>query len=164
MADDTARERQRAYNREWQRKWRAANPELARQVSREASRKSRAKDRNAERIKRRRYEKMRRHGPDAQAMFMKFWQAQDGCCYLCGDPLPPDDPHAVAIDHDHRCCPKERTCGVCRRGLACGRCNRLIGLADDDPERIRRIAAALEYAIKLVTERLARRETQEPLF
>jgi hypothetical protein len=44
-----------------------------------------------------------RHGlwPDQR---QARWDAQDGRCYLCGDPLP-DDPSEVRLDHDHRCHP-----------------------------------------------------------
>ena len=30
---------------------------------------------------------------------------------------------ALAIDHDHDCCPGQRTCGSCLRGIVCARCN-----------------------------------------
>jgi hypothetical protein len=71
--------------------------------------------------------------------------AQCGCCYLCGDPLP-EDPAFVATDHDHSCCPGSRSCGRCVRGLACVPCNTLIARANDDPERLLRIAVNLERA------------------
>ncbi|HEY5314257.1 MAG TPA: endonuclease domain-containing protein, partial [Pirellulales bacterium] len=65
------------------------------------------------------------------AMFME----QRGCCYLCENPLP-DDRKKVVIDHDHAHCPVGRSCGVCRRGLACSNCNTLIGLAQEDGHRL----------------------------
>ncbi len=164
MADDTARERRRAYNREWQKKWRAENPDLARRVSLESNRRRRAKDPLAEKQYRRRYEKMRAHGTNAQAVFTAFWGAQGGCCYLCGDPFPSKTPSEAHIDHSHDCCPYGRSCDICRRGLACGRCNKLIGLADDDPARLRRIADALEAANRSMTARLSGRPIQEVMF
>jgi hypothetical protein len=33
----------------------------------------------------------------------------------------------VHVDHDHRCCPGERSCGQCVRGLAHHACNRRLG-------------------------------------
>ncbi len=33
----------------------------------------------------------------------------------------------LAVDHDHRCCPGATSCGLCVRGLLCGRHNREIG-------------------------------------
>jgi hypothetical protein len=68
------------------------------------------------------------------------------------------------IDHDHSCCPQRRSCDICRRGLACGRCNKLLGLANEDPARLHRIANALEAANTLVQARLPGRPIQEAMF
>lgn len=93
---------------------------------------------------------LQRHGrefdPDA------MWAAQAGTCYLCGADL---DPTAMTVDHDHRCCPRGKSCAICRRGLACHRCNCLIGLGDDDPAKLRQIADCLEAGIAAVTARMA---------
>jgi hypothetical protein len=67
------------------------------------------------------------------------------------------------LDHDHRCCPRGKSCQYCRRGLACPECNQLIGLAHDDPDRLRRIAANLEIALKDADARLALKPGQETL-
>jgi hypothetical protein len=72
---------------------------------------------------------------------------QDGCCYLCGDPL---DKLHIHIDHDHRCCPGNRSCGQCIRGLACRWCNQGLGQFKDDPARLRRVADNLEKAMTIV--------------
>lgn len=85
--------------------------------------------------------------------------AQDGRCYLCGDELTYDE---AVIDHDHECCrptPTRRgvrrfSCQYCRRGLACERCNHVIGHAGDDPERLRRIAGNLAAVLPLVRARI----------
>jgi hypothetical protein len=84
-----------------------------------------------------------------------LWAAQDGRCYLCGDELNPGPGRHVHIEHDHSCCPLFRSCSTCRRGLACKRCNSAIGLADDDPGRLRRMADALEAAQLAVEQRKA---------
>ena len=90
-----------------------------------------------------------------------LWTEQDGRCYLCGDPLPENgDYHAVVVEHDHRHCPPGRSCAVCRRGLACLCCNRLIGLARDDPKRLSRVAANLARAKRRVTANLRRAQRQ----
>ena len=46
------------------------------------------------------------------------------------------------VDHDHRCCPTERTCGKCIRGLLCSPCNMTLGFMQDDTARLER---AIEY-------------------
>lgn len=79
--------------------------------------------------------------------------AQSGRCYLCSDPL---DPAHIHVDHSHACCPGNRSCGSCIRGLACRWCNQGIGQFRDDPERMRRAATALELAEATITSALAR--------
>ncbi len=78
---------------------------------------------------------------------------QDGCCYLCADPLDPKHTH---VDHSHACCPGDRSCGKCVRGLACRWCNQGVGQFRDDPERMRRAALALELAEATIRPALAR--------
>lgn len=89
-------------------------------------------------------------------------EEQQGKCYLCGGPLPASG-YMLAIDHDHRCCPRRKSCSYCRRGLACHSCNLLIGHAHDDPQVLRRIADNLEAAITDVTRRLAAKPAQVDL-
>jgi hypothetical protein len=58
-------------------------------------------------------------------------EKQEGGCAICGG----QDQHqgrSLSIDHDHSCCPGEKTCGKCNRGLLCGQCNRALGLLRDD--------------------------------
>ena len=57
--------------------------------------------------------------------------AQDGKCGLCGERRP------LAVDHCHA----TRTI----RGMLCGRCNRGIGLLDDDPGLLQR---AIDYLVR----------------
>lgn len=72
---------------------------------------------------------------------------QGGCCYLCGDLLDLAQPRKVHVDHDHACCPGTKTCGKCIRGIACDPCNRGVGYFRDDPQRMRRVADALEAVV-----------------
>lgn len=94
------------------------------------------------------------HGCDWKKLIAQLWEAQDGKCYLCGDPLDRSKRLGVQLDHDHSCCPTGRTCEKCRRGLCCNRCNTLIAWAMDDPERMHRIASNLEVAKALVRQRM----------
>ena len=85
------------------------------------------------------------HGmtPDDYAALLA---AQDGRCYLCTEPFRAEEKGAVHIEHDHRCCPSGYSCERCRRGLACRRCNMLVGKVLDDPALLRLIAGNLEKA------------------
>jgi Recombination endonuclease VII len=101
------------------------------------------------------------HGPDVEAHFAAMWDAQDGCCYLCRAELTRD---LARIDHDHTCCPRGRSCSACRRGLACDRCNTLIGQVGDDPALLRLIAGNLERVLVPTRERITAKAAAEALF
>lgn len=76
--------------------------------------------------------------------------AQYGACAACMSPITldvtADVPHSqrASIDHDHTCCPGEKTCGKCVRGLLCGHCNRILGLVNDSQVTLRALAAYLK--------------------
>lgn len=153
-----ARNRERM--RELNRKWYARNRERKQEYMRRYN--ERARTRNRERMR----EWQRSQSPEQRwtrrlrikhAMHPEDWRAmragQDGRCYLCQELLP-DDPRKVAVDHDHRCCPPERSCATCRRGLACINCNTAIGMARDNPALLRMMAAALEQAQANVDARM----------
>lgn len=48
---------------------------------------------------------------------------------------------ALAVDHDHKCCPGPVSCGKCVRGLLCQRHNLAIGYDADKPEVFESMAA-----------------------
>lgn len=179
-ASVTEDERQR--RRERQREWKARNPgkvkernaqyrernrDALRERGREYRERNPGKDReyyvkNHDRIReqaRQQYDPAKKAAEDRKYRhgirldeWEAMWAAQDGCCYLCGDELTPGK--GTHIDHDHNCC-KKRSCGACRRGLACHNCNVAIGLAHDDPARLRRMADALERAQAEMAARIA---------
>jgi hypothetical protein len=64
-------------------------------------------------------------------------EASDGTCYACG--ALPEEGRSLHVDHDHSCCPGRRSCGKCVRGLLCIRCNWMLGVADDDIQRLERL-------------------------
>ena len=53
-------------------------------------------------------------------------------CAICGKLN--SSGRMLAIDHDHNCCPGEKTCGKCIRGLLCDNCNHGLGKFKDDIE------------------------------
>jgi len=65
--------------------------------------------------------------------WVKMWVGQDGDCAICGEPF---NKHSDAqVDHDHK------TGKI--RGLLCNKCNFAIGLLNDDPELVMRLAEYL---------------------
>jgi len=131
----------------------AANPERQQNANR------RWKAANNKRVRIR--DKMRNHGADIESVMAAMWNEQDGRCYLCGKLLVrgPD----TVIDHDHSCCPATKSCAYCRRGLACRKCNALIGSAGDDPELLQIIARNLKAAVEITRARIATKPQQLPL-
>lgn len=88
---------------------------------------------------------MKRHGGIDE--WARLWEAQGGCCYLCGRTLEDVPQKMIAVDHDHDCCEGVKTtesCSACRRGLAHAWCNQLIGLAGEDMNVLRAIIANFE--------------------
>lgn len=65
---------------------------------------------------------------------------QGGRCAVCGQTDPSGN--ALAVDHDHACCPGVKSCGKCVRGLLCRHCNTALGLLRDDPKVV---ASAFNY-------------------
>jgi hypothetical protein len=61
-----------------------------------------------------------------QELFDRLLAAQENACGMCRTPFADDQ--QIFIDHDHACCPAERTsCGTCVRGLLCLSCNTALG-------------------------------------
>lgn len=103
-----------------------------------------------------------RHGISPE-IWQKMWDKQQGCCYLCEQPLP-DNTSEVMIDHDHDHCPPNSSCPLCQRGLACKKCNWAIGVVADNPDLLRRIASNLERVMPIIKARIVAAPRQNPLF
>jgi hypothetical protein len=88
--------------------------------------------------------------------YQLLYRYQGGRCAICGDGIvmaydPTSErrkrgsaPHGAHVDHDHGCCPSQKSCGLCVRGLLCSRCN--VGLAcfRDNPALMRSAADYVE--------------------
>lgn len=97
-------------------------------------------------------EKTRQHNLKAkfgltQADYDELLAKQGNVCAGCGTDIPGGKKNLYFhFDHDHSCCPGIKTCGECIRGLLCSRCNCALGLVDDNPNLLRRLADYVEKA------------------
>lgn len=183
LSPEEREQRHRDQSREAMQRWRERNPEGGAEVMRR--RRERAPEEvrayqneyyaaNRERIRaqaRARYaanpntpeqnaEQHRRHGFSlTPERYEEMFAAQDGCCYLCNEPLD-QDRYKITIDHDHSCCRGRKSCGTCVRGLACRPCNTGIAHFGDDPDRMRRVADNLEMATRRLHETRSIRANQ----
>jgi hypothetical protein len=76
--------------------------------------------------------------------YNEILESQDGVCEICKQPekvFHGETLRALSVDHDRRCCPDEKTCGQCIRGLLCQRCNWGIGQFEKLMPRIREFIA-----------------------
>lgn len=74
--------------------------------------------------------------------YEQLLDSQNGVCAICD--RSPDEVGVLAVDHDHKCCPTERTCGQCIRSLLCTDCNISIGRFNDNVLRLERAAEYLK--------------------
>lgn len=83
---------------------------------------------------------IRKHGIDADAK-AQIAEAQGGC-RICGHPEP--SAKGWVVDHDRGCCPGDKSCPNCRRGVICQWCNMALANAFDRPSILRAAADYLE--------------------
>ena len=60
----------------------------------------------------------------------RMLEQQGGVCALCSSPEP-EGRGRFHVDHDHLCCPTDKTCGKCIRGLLCSPCNVRLGVLEN---------------------------------
>ena len=75
-------------------------------------------------------------------------EEQGGVCAICGTDQD-SGRGRFHIDHDHACCPTDKTCGKCLRGILCSLCNTRLGVWESE-WRLK----AMEYLTKYATENL----------
>ena len=73
--------------------------------------------------------KLKSHYNLTLAEYLALLEQQNGGCAICG--LEPSG-RRLAVDHDHKCCSGDKSCGKCVRGLLCVNCNLGIGAAQDN--------------------------------
>ena len=81
--------------------------------------------------------------------FEEMLAQQESRCAICGADkaqLGADTKRGWHVDHDHSCCPKQRGCRACIRGLLCSRCNHAMGMFGDSAILLRAAAAYLDEA------------------
>jgi hypothetical protein len=77
---------------------------------------------------------------------------QGGIC-PCGASPENERYSTLSVDHDRRCCPENKSCGRCLRGLLCNDCNVSLGRLKDDPNRLDILAAYLRRYESLKREK-----------
>jgi Recombination endonuclease VII len=105
------------YQKDWAKQNKKANPE-----------KWRARQFNQD---------MRKMGKTPEWFNERFIAANE-CCEICKLPEVEIHPKTkqiqrLAVDHDHSCCPGDRSCGKCVRGLLCAKCNQCLHQVDEVP-------------------------------
>jgi hypothetical protein len=64
--------------------------------------------------------------------------SQDYVCYLCEESDCRTNKEGLtynlSVDHDHRCCSGNKSCGSCVRHLLCVKCNTLVGTVESKPK------------------------------
>ena len=97
----------------WQSKWRKKNAKRLQQKEREAYVKNPRPSQSAT---------MKYKYGITYDDYDLLLERQNGGCGICGSKTP-GGRGRFHIDHDHSCCPNEKTCGKCVRGLLCHNCN-----------------------------------------
>lgn len=68
--------------------------------------------------------------------YVELSKSQGDVCAICRE--PEKEKKRLSVDHDHKCCDGNFSCGKCIRGLLCFRCNRGLGVFGDDVSLLRK--------------------------
>lgn len=74
--------------------------------------------------------------------YMAIYNSQNGVCLICKNPEHSNK--RLAVDHDHSCCSGASSCGKCIRGLLCSRCNKTLGMVQDNIEYLQNMIKYLQ--------------------
>ncbi len=94
-----------------------------------------------------------RKGMNEQS-YCELLESQNGVCAICLRPerrIRNGKIQRLAIDHNNLCCPADKSCDKCIRGLLCEACNMGIGKLEHNVESMNRAISYLN-AHKLETE------------
>lgn len=80
--------------------------------------------------------RIQRHGLSLR-QYEEILSKQGGRCATC------DSVGSLTIDHDHKCCPQEYSCGKCVRGILCSKCNAALGQVNDDVKVLKKMVEYL---------------------
>ena len=147
LFEETKEDAARRLRREKKRAWVKANPEKYRAQQRRWYHKNIERIRKSEADRKRAYYKKFPHKYREKSLhdsygltvadYDRLCKAQYGVCAICKKPESECRQGVLHIDHDH-------TTGVVR-GLLCELCNRMLGNAKDNPDRL---IAAAHYLIE----------------
>lgn len=74
--------------------------------------------------------------------YEELLRLQSNFCRICGQ--EPLNGKRLDVDHDHKCCAGEKSCGKCVRSLLCRRCNTVIGQVGEDVDLLMNMIKYLE--------------------
>lgn len=103
-----------------------ARKSAASRAAKKAAKAQEALTEEARRIRDRMVVRTRKYGLTEDS-FSALIAAQGGVCAICREVPTAGQGDGWHIDHDHACCPGQRSCGACVRGALCLDCN--IGIA-----------------------------------
>lgn len=74
---------------------------------------------------------------------LSLFNTQHGKCGICDRPLEFYSKY-THLDHDHSCCPGQKSCGQCVRGFLCSSCNKGLGFFKESPASLHSAIRYLE--------------------